>query len=318
MKTTKKLSQIAAEWRAINGNEVRKSSIASGKIFQYSASEIKEEVIRQSQINTKRIATRDLKCPSVKSFCRKLIRKRLEKIAEAMPGDGLSMGSVYYAEVRFFDKERAWNEKDSRMIDGKWLSVGASSWQGCKISGKDDRTHEYAKSSTYQAKHLAHTIKFTPSQLKNIKIIGGLITEIGEKINRHITKVRTLQAHGQKQHYQLVWKDEYLTDDFHADTVEACIAWRSQAARNLKAERQAIKAKAEFERYYEKAKILFYGIEHSLQAGNCEAGTLQFAGKKQLNPDYGYRGDFLLSIANGQTDFVKRMITKRAIQLQSK
>lgn len=68
------------------------------------------------------------------------------------------------------------------------------------------------------------------------------------------------------------------------------------------------KLKAKFEKLFEEKEIIknasrvFVGIQDSIRAGNCKAGTLEFASKHNIDPKKigGIRGDVLLSTASNE------------------
>lgn len=300
MKTTKTLPQIAGEFRRKNGNKVK--DFTTGRMFQFSAKEVKNEVIRQSDISIRR--TREQFEISVKGFCRKLIRKKLQLFAESLPSDGLSMGSTYYVHASFF-KSQAINPFYKRTEE-----ISNSVW----IDGKSDRTSEY-RGGRYSATHYTHAIKLSLSEIAKASLIGGLITIKGERIDNHIIKCEWFEAKGYKSNYNISRVSGFLTQDFHAKSVDQAVEWRKNKAKQLLEKRKSLLKVKAFELAKERAKNMFYGLQHSLEVGNCEAGTFAFIAKRELEKEWGYRGDFLLRIANGQTHYVQKMIEKRALQI---
>lgn len=279
MKTTKSLSQIAAHFRATGEK-------AKSKSFQYTAKEVNAEIIRQETTSQLRISVR-LNKTSVREQMQRRIVIRLQKIAEALPSTGYSMGDIKKAQF-------------------------------ATLEAKSDTRSFYSQSSGYRGseRHGSVIIKFNITELLKLRVIGGLITIVDEKVARRIYKCRTLVRNGTKQHFNIGYEEMFLTSTFHAKSIQEIIEWRKNQAKRLMDERIAKQAQQEFQRHFEAAKMMFYGLHHSLESGNCEAGSLNFCGDKGLNKEYGYRGDFLLSLGNGRTQYVQRMITNRAIQLQ--
>jgi len=287
MKTTKTLQQVSAEWRQKNGNVVKKKDITTGKIFQFSAAELRHEIIRQSEKSIAREIAR--KIMSVREFCRDLVQQKLKKIARELPSDGLSMGSRYYVKVKTSHAD---------------------------VIGISDRTSEYSNSSGYSATHYSHYVYFSPLEISKIKIIGGLATIIHEEIEHGIYRAEWIGSQGQKQHYSIVRKFGFLTKQFHG-TIEAARQFRKDETIRLFQERKRKIEKAQFAQKIEKAKNLFYGLHHAIAAGNCLPGIENFISNTQLEKDYGFRGDFLLSLGKklGVEYNVNRMIEQRAMQL---
>ena len=61
------------------------------------------------------------------------------------------------------------------------------------------------------------------------------------------------------------------------------------------------------ERAIERAKMrgVYVGIRDSVRAGNCEAGTRQFASRHKLDPKRRYPAEQLFELANGNADRVR-------------
>ncbi len=90
------LQHIAGTWRNQNGNQTAISKISNiGRHKEIKADDIKSEIIRQSYINKRRIATRER--VTERELLKKRFVSKLEAIAKAIPSDGYSMGSVYHA-----------------------------------------------------------------------------------------------------------------------------------------------------------------------------------------------------------------------------
>lgn len=222
---------------------------------------------------------------SVGNFCKKLIEKRLNYVANALPNQGYSMESLYIA----------------KLVSGKTKRE--------LISYIDDRTSEYAYSSSYKAQHGRVSVSFTISELVNIHIIGGLITYFaaGEKSN--IKKCWWYEGKGNKQFFKLEKVNGFIYANFHAKTKEAA---KIGGIKNLLREKEN---KLKHEKYTKALKYI-YSFADSLAAGNCEPGTRAFCLRFNLNIDKKYRGNYLLELVKGKSTssihYIENMIKYKA------
>ena len=233
---------------------------------------------------------------------KKRIQRRLEKIAEALPDQGYSMGGERVA---------------------KCLS----------ITGRFDDRDYYSKSCKFREKHGYYEVEIPLADIFKISVIGGLVTIV--RSPGKIAEAEWFESTGKKQHFQIKRVSGFLTgrhnaatyDRYHAATYEDAVEWRKDEAGRLMRRRQQIriaglrsKNEKEYLRRLEKAeeeaKKLFYGFTHARQAGNCEPGIMQAVQDYNLNPEFGYRGEYLLqTVTNGRRWNVERMIEHRAKML---
>lgn len=126
----------------------------------------------------------------VKSEIKEKIEDRLQQIANKMLPMGYSMGEVF--------------------------TVNCTK----KYSARNDNTSEYARSCKYRATHGNYTLNISPEKLRDISIVGGLITWIDPKSKGKIKKAEYASAYGNRQNYRITWKKCFLVGDFHAPTME--------------------------------------------------------------------------------------------------
>lgn len=154
----------------------------------------------------------------------------------------------------------------------------------------DSTCEEYSNSSKYNATHGSINICFNASNLREMKgfifeSIGGIDTFL-QNTNDKIKKCFWIEQSGSKQHHTIKIKKGFVTAGFHAETLEACENWRNKEAKRLKMIRL----------FDGKSAQKFVGIQHSEKVGNCNAGTMAFAKKHNLNPKMGYTVEYLLSL----------------------
>lgn len=108
--------------------------------------------------------------------------------------------------------------------------------------------------------------------------------------------------------YAIIYKDEkyhfYLRELYNSYPKK----FFKEATEKLN---KRIKEKLEKRYLYRKAQKVFVGIEDSIKAGNCRAGTESFIKKHQIDPQKigGIRGDVLLSMAEDK----ERKLVERAV-----
>jgi hypothetical protein len=225
---------------------------------------------------------------SVKQFCDDLIKLRLWKIAKAMPDEGYSMGS------------------NIRILCGK-----------CEAN--DDRTDTYSKSCKYRPTHGGYFHRFTPRDLRNIRVIGGLVTYIYPNQRGKVKKCWWYSGEGKKQHWRLTKVEGFICGDYHATRKENAKAGfeRNEITRKIiaKAQLLAKKTEAQKAKLFAKALRRQYSYQDSIAAGNCENGTKAFAMRLQIDINKKYRGKYLLDLAKEKSTssvyYVERMIKSK-------
>lgn len=241
------------------------------------------EILEKRQVRIKKSVS------SVKSFCNSLIKNKMQKIANALPDEGYSMGSV--VKVRF-----------------NILTV------------RDDRTSNYAKSCSYRANHGSISIKLTLDELKNIKVEGSLVTYIYPNQRNKVKKCWWFDSKGSKQHFELIKTEGYVYAGYHSTSK---LATKTAGERNVQHRKDMIKLEKELkkkheikEKKYKKALRLQYSFQDSVGAGNCEVGTKAFILRLKLNSNLQYRGSFLLKKAKDKSEssvqYIEKMIRFKA------
>lgn len=159
---------------------------------------------------------------------------------------------------------------------------------------------DYARSCKYSPTYGSLTINLNKKELREIQLIGHLWTIKGKEVSPKVFECKILNDTGVKQNYAIGWESWFITSDFHSATIENAKVWRRIRAEQLWKNRKRVADN-------EKLKNRFVGFRHSIQAGNCQSGTASFCKKHGLNPDFGYRLDFILSLEN--SEFTNRLFS---------
>jgi|GEM_PF-1688359 len=154
-------------------------------------------------------------------------------------------------------------------------------------------TEMYSKSCKYSPTYGSIKINLNKKELREIQEIGHVWTIKGKRINSKVFDERHLQPSGSKNNYSVDFIKGYITSNFHAETIAGAMAWRKMRAKILLNSRNE-----EIEK--DKLKKRFVGFQHSLNAGNCQSGTMGFCQRNGLNPEMGYRLDYILSLENSE------------------
>ena len=141
----------------------------------------------------------------------------------------------------------------------------------------DDR-QEYANSSRYKATHGSLTIKIDLLSLRKIERIQGVWT-----VRRGGNRASWLQSEGSKNRYSVRWVHGYLVGNSHGATLEECRALEDRKA--IRSEDGAIKFLNRF-----------VGFRDRVLAGACSPGVVGFCQRNGLDPEMGYRIDYLLGL----------------------
>ena len=219
---------------------------------------------------------------SVQQFCNRMIIDRLNDIAEAMPSQSYSMGGK--VRVRF-----------------------------SKLTGIYDNCKSYAKSCKYRPTYGDYSVKLSLDELRNIQIIGGLVTYIFPNQKSKVKKCWWFASKGTKNRFELIRVQGFLYGDYHSTNKDKAIIEGKRIEESIKLQ---VKEKAIKERCIKKALRLQYTFSDSLMAGNCEAGTRAFCMRLNLDSSKSYRGNFLVKLATKKSTssipFVTRMIEYKA------
>lgn len=143
-----------------------------------------------------------------------------------------------------------------------------------------DNTREYARSSRYKALHGELTVTMNLTELRNIERIEGVWT-----VRCGNGKAKWLKATGAKSHCRVGWVYGYCVGSSHGASLEECHLL--EAGKAVRAEDGKVKRLDRF-----------VGLRDRVFAGACEAGVLAFCQRHQLNPEFGYRIDFLVSLGD--------------------
>lgn len=202
---------------------------------------------------------------------------------------------------------------DSRLDEIKAFRLdrlfSSSHKMGCKVEIKiesnpiqrwDDR-QEY-KGGKYSATHGDVVVNLTKKEARKLQMIGGVPTIIGRQVANKIFKCEILKNDGTQFAVHVARVPMYITHGHHADSISECLTWRKMEV--LRICSQKLKTK-DYQAFLAKAKRRFIGLKHSISVGNCEIGTKNFAKQFNLNPDMGYRVDYLIEIAPENPYLVK-------------
>jgi len=290
----KTIEQIAATYRKKHGNETRVSKIKPGHIgFRgITADDVREEVVRQSELAQKRRDRQHRK--TVRQYIKACWRKKLSEIAYDLPDQGYSMGG----------------ERKVCLRDSFGNLIAAGSYE--------DKA-DYSRSSGYVPTHGYYEVDVSLSDIHQFRDIGGIVTFV--KSDEKIAPAEWIESEGKKQHFKTKRVSGFVTADFHADSYEEAREWREKRAARLREERARRRRDEEREKKLaeakKRAKLMFYGYDHARNAGLCRAGIEGFAKEAGISTEAGYRGDTLLVLAEreGTRGYIEKIITERARQL---
>lgn len=269
MKNLKKAASLLAKYSEITA--IAKAKNENAEVF-----EIVRKKIERAKQKTPEI--------TVNEFCKNLVEKRLQKIAENMPDEGYSMGS------------------NVRILCGK-------------LEANDDRTQEYSKSCKYRANQGGYFESIKMSELRFFHVIGGLVTFIPQQ-KSNVKKCWWYSREGKKQNWKLIKIHGFICGNYHALTKKAAKEGFERAEKNRKEyeKRQILvqKIDAQKNKLFAAALRKQFTYQDSLFAGNCEAGTRAFILRCGLDINKKYRGKFLLETAKEKSTnsvpYIERMI----------
>lgn len=174
------------------------------------------------------------------------------------------------------------------------------------VLSQDTREYYSGRGNKYN-KTISHgdvSVSFTKNEAKKMQLIGGVITILGKKIDNHITEATVILISGNDYNTYLTREREYITGNYHGKSIEDCNKWRKLEAQKLHLKRKGL---ADQEIKMELAKYKYVGFQHSIKAGNCESGTMQFARQYNLTPKFGYNLAYLMSL-EPNNNFIKKML----------
>lgn len=211
----------------------------------------------------------------------------LYNIAKALPNMGYSMGQynkVYIAKTNI-----------------------------CKFW---DDAKEYPARTKYKAIHGDLTFKISAKELRQCKIIGGLITILKRKIEGNLFECEWVSSKGQKQYFEIIKIKGYLYKDYHfiADNIKEAKEIVRLRRIQLAIDEKKRKAEIEINKLAEQMRLnrVFVELTDSLNAGNCLAGTQNFAQKHNIDLSIvgAVRADYLYKNRNGSEVFVLKAINQ--------
>jgi hypothetical protein len=198
------------------------------------------------------------------------------EIAKALPDGGYSMGSV--VKVSFYG-----------------------------LSSTDDRTKEYSKSCKYRSSHGDVRLSLTLDEMKNIQVIGCLVTYIYPNQKSKVKKCYWYKGSGSKSYFNLYQVKGYIYAGYHSENKDRAFAGGQSKLDQVKIYKRR-------EANYKKALRAQYAYQDSIDSGNCESGTKAFALRCGLSEDKKYRGTYLLALARSTSSlsYVEKMIRWKA------
>lgn len=200
--------------------------------------------------------------------------------------------------------------KAQAILSSFWTGYSMGDYKRLLVNGHAFATkndcRSYAKSCTFKPKRGEVTINLTMKEFRSITCIGGVWTIVGKetKASNKVSHCKVLVHSGGRGSYEVVMKNMYLTSDFHTDTIEACLVWRSEQAERLRNSRVRVNNEREL---LNRAKELFVSFDDSLNVGNCKIGSEVFCNRYGLDKSHGYRLDYLLSLEPENT-YLKRLL----------
>lgn len=185
-----------------------------------------------------------------------------------------------------------------------------------KLQVCDDRTSSYSNLCKFRPTYGGYLHKITISELRNIQVIGGLVTYIYPNQRNKVKKCYWYSGEGEKQHWQLIKVEGFICGDYHSTLKIAAKEGfeRNERWRKENEKRQILQQKTEAQKakLFAKALRKQYSYQDSLNAGNCENGTKAFALRLQIDINKKYRGKYLLDLAKEKSSssvyYVERMI----------
>jgi len=151
-----------------------------------------------------------------------------------------------------------------------------------------DDTSSYSGDWEGRETHGLIKITFTKKDIRSIERIENLWT-VKEG---HGYKAKWLESKGQKQFFELYWKEGYLVGSSHGATKEEALQY------------QRAKEDAGIGQYSDDD---FVGVEHLKKIGACWPGIKSFCQRHGLNPEYGYRLGYLKKLNGAGTSYFNRL-----------
>ena len=225
----------------------------------------------------------DARPTDAKSYLKEIDRQHAEWVRKAWdmtPRKYKDLQAKAKSILRSFSTGYSMGETKRLYVDGK---------EFCRV----DNTHEYKGGCKYKAQHGELMIGLKTHELRAIEKIEGLWT-----VRRKGTHADWLRSHGTKGSYRVEFFGGHLIGTSHGSTVEHC-----QALEEAK-ERSRVDAITEQARYLHR----FIGFDDRRIAGACETGAAAFCQRHGLNPQFGYRIDYLIGLGDDvATRYLERL-----------
>lgn len=226
----------------------------------------------------------DARLGDAKSYLKEIERRHAEWVRKAWdmtPRKYKDLQAKAKSILRSFSTGYSMGEIKRLVVDGK---------EFCTV----DNTHEYKGGCKYKAQHGELTIRLKTHELRAIELVEGVWT-----VRRKGNQASWIMSQGTKSRYSVGVCTGYLIGTSHGSTVAECEA--------LEAEKERSKADA----ITEQARYLhrFIGFDDRRIAGACIDGVAAFCQRHNLNPDMGYRIDYLLGLGD---DTAKRYLDRLA------
>jgi hypothetical protein len=143
-----------------------------------------------------------------------------------------------------------------------------------KLLSKNHILREYARSCKFGPTYGKVEIHLTTRELESLENISGVWTIRGNAFS-----CLALIGSGNKQTYNVGLKKMYLVGESHGENIREAFGFE--------------KAKRAYRKAAEANKNKFVGIDHIKQAGACDAGINGFIQRHGINPDFGYKLEYL-------------------------
>jgi hypothetical protein len=232
----------------------------------------------------------DARLGDAKSYLKEIDRQHAEWVRKAWdmtPRKYKDLQAKAKSILRSFSTGYSMGEIKRLLVDGK---------EFCTL----DNTHEYKGGCKYKATHGEFSIRLKIHELRAIEKIEGVWT-----VRREGTRADWLRSHGTKGSYRVEFFPGYLVGTSHGSTIEECNTLEQAK------ERSRADAITEEARYLHR----FIGFDDRRIAGACETGVAAFCQRHGLNPEFGYRIDYLLglgdNVATRYLDRLARLLHRR-------
>jgi hypothetical protein len=243
----------------------------------YKVLDVKDEILRIKCLREKRFINNSV--ISVRDSIWRPYQGLLNNIARSLPNMGYEMGQYNRVYLRKTD------------FVGRW-----------------DNANEYSCSSKYKATHGECVLNISVKELKQTTIIAGLVTVVGEKIQKNFFKCKWVTSTGKKQFFRLNMIDGYLFEGYHFTA--SGLKEAKGFVRAYKDKASIVKGDVKLKNISQKFNLneIFVEYQDSLNAGNCESGTRNFANINSidLSTTGAVRADYLVRILE-ETDLGRQV-----------